>query len=174
MENLSGYVLTKPQEDNVEIDLNPIINEVIADLETGINETGAIIKADSLPVISGSETLVRQLFFNLLSNCLKYRKAYTPPVIRITSTITDCVDLSNPNKKFHKISIRDNGKGLNNDDLKKLYPIFHEGKTDPMGAGSGMSLTVCKKIMSNHGGTIDAENNGKEGCSFFVFFPCIS
>lgn len=171
VDDLVKYSLTTTAISSAEVDLNVVIGEVLDDLELIIKETSAKVSVPELPVISGSAVQMRQLFSNIFMNALKYRKADTAPEIKISVQITDCIDLNFPNKKFHKISISDNGIGMDKEHLQKIFTIFQRLHMADQYSGNGIGLAICKKIMENHLGRIDAESVDHNGSAFNLYFP---
>jgi len=155
----------------VYVDLDEIIKDVLEDLELTIKENAAVIAFESLPGVTGSKTQLRQLFSNIISNALKFKKAGTPPQIKITTEVTDCIDPDFPNKKFYKISIHDNGIGMGEVYLKKIFIIFQRLHMPEEYSGNGVGLAICKKIMENHRGKIDAESKPGKGSTFNLYLP---
>ncbi len=171
VEDLVRYSLTSSLDGFVYVDLDEVLKDVLEDLELSIKEISATITIESLPGITGSKTQLRQLFSNLISNALKFRKAGTNPEITITSEVTDCVDKESPNKIFHKISVHDNGIGMQKAYLKKIFVVFQRLHMPEEYSGNGIGLAICKKIMENHLGSISAESSPGKGSTFNLYFP---
>ncbi|MES2592985.1 MAG: ATP-binding protein [Bacteroidota bacterium] len=171
VDDLVKYSLSASKINPIKIDLNDIAKEVIEDLELVINENSAGISLKALPVIEGSPVQLRQLFSNILTNALKYRKDKVKPKIKIVSEIKNSVLPKSPNKKFHKISISDNGIGMDQEYLKKIFTIFQRLHKQDEYKGNGIGLAICKKIMENHSGTIEARSTLGEGSTFNIYFP---
>ena len=83
IKDLLDYSRIGRKKELKEVDCNIMLNEVLADLGTAINETGAEIKTEQLPVVNGYPTEIKQLFQNLIINAIKFRKKDVPPQIRI-------------------------------------------------------------------------------------------
>jgi signal transduction histidine kinase len=171
VDDLVKYSVTARKIEMNEIDLNKVLKDVTEDLDLSITEQNASLVIEDLPKINGSEVQMRQLFLNLLSNSLKFKKAGVLPVIRIKSEIRDCVDFNFPNKKFHRISLKDNGIGIENNQLSKVFMIFQRLHMPEEYPGNGVGLAICKKIMENHLGRIDVESTPGEGSTFHIYFP---
>lgn len=154
-----------------EIDLSNVLREVMEDLHLLIEENHAIIKSKPLPMISGSQVQMRQLFLNLLANAIKYKKKTTAPRITVSADITDCIELYAPNKKFHVISVQDNGIGMEKSKLTKIFTIFQRLHMPNEYSGNGIGLAICKKIMENHAGKIEVESAPGKGSTFHLYFP---
>jgi signal transduction histidine kinase len=171
VDDLVKYSITARKIDLSEVDLNKTLKEVADDLDLSITEMNAQLFVKDLPKVNGSEVQMRQLFLNLLSNALKFKKADTTPAITISHEIRDCVDFNFPNKKFHRISIHDNGIGIEKQQLNKVFMIFQRLHMPEEYPGNGVGLAICKKIMENHLGRIDVESTPGDGSTFNVYFP---
>jgi light-regulated signal transduction histidine kinase (bacteriophytochrome) len=145
------------------------VQEVKDDLEIVIQESKAVIEVSGLPVITGSRVQMRQLFSNLIANAIKYSKKDSAPQITI-SYEKDGPDASGE-MKFHKISIRDNGIGMDNEHLSKIFIIFQRLHHKNEYSGNGIGLAICKKIMENHSGRIEVTSELNKGSTFNLFFP---
>ena len=154
------------KEDISKVDLNLIIKDVADDLEIAITENNAQIYAIDLPTITGSNVQMRQLFSNLIVNAIKYKKSGSSPVISISHKKV----LEN-NQHFYKIDINDNGIGMDNAHLGKIFTIFQRLHMRNEYSGNGIGLAICKKIMENHFGRIEVQSILNEGSTFSLFFP---
>ncbi len=138
------------------IDCNAIVNEIIADMNAIINETGAQINVGKLPVVTGYVYL-KSVFRNLLSNAVKFTKKDTKPVIDITAKDTG---------KEYVFTIQDNGIGIENTYKERIFVIFQRLHTRQDYPGTGIGLSICKKIVELHGGKIWVESEPGKGSSF--------
>lgn len=164
--------------DKTEVDLKEVMSEVCLDLELRINETEAIIELGELPVIrQANPTQMRQLFLNLMSNALKFKKSDTIPKITINSDIVLGSQLDeelegiNERKKYHLITFQDNGIGFDQQYLDKIFTIFQRLHGRSKYEGTGIGLAVCKKICENHGGQLHAIGKLGVGAKFIVVLP---
>lgn len=171
VDDLVKYSMSTTKSQEQEIDLNEVLADVVDDLELIVNERGAKITFSDLPKINGSLVQMRQLFSNLISNSLKYRKEKVKPKIVISATVEAGIDPNFPNKVFHKINVEDNGIGMNQDNLKKIFTIFQRLHTPEQYSGNGIGLAICKRIMENHMGRIEVESKVNEGSTFYLYFP---
>ncbi|MFO7607404.1 MAG: ATP-binding protein [Desulfurivibrionaceae bacterium] len=144
------------------LDMNELILDVVGDLEEIINRTGARVEIDTLDDLKGDAVQIRQLFQNLISNALKYHRENTAPSISISSRIIG---------DFCEISVNDNGIGLKDEDLQRIFEPFVRLRDGDNRDGTGMGLTTCKKIVARHGGGITARANPANGASFIVSLP---
>ncbi len=171
VDDLVNYAFSTNKTEDENVDLNKVIQEVTDDLELLIKENATIINLHTLPLIRASHVQMRQLFSNLITNAIKYRKADINPVITITSEMANHVDINFPDKKFYKISIHDNGIGMDTLHLTKIFTIFQRLHKRDEYSGNGIGLAICKKIMENHTGKIDVESTLNDGSIFNLYFP---
>lgn len=143
------------------VDCNKILADVRANLKLSIEESGASITADPLPVVNGDASQLVQVFQNLLSNAIKFRGDKTP-------VITIQVE---PHEQEWQFSVRDNGIGLEPDYAEKIFVIFKRLHTAAQYPGSGIGLTICKKIIERHNGRIWVESQPGHGSVFYFTLP---
>ncbi len=162
---LYSHVSQRPLEME-SIDLNQKILGVMEDLELDIQEKMATFQIAKLPVIKGYRRQLQQLFQNLISNALKYSKAEAAPVIEINAS-----ELIENGNHYHVISVKDNGIGFEQIYAEKIFQMFTRlhGKTEYTGTGVGLS--IVKKVVENHNGFIRAVSSPGEGTTFIVHFP---
>lgn len=137
----------------VPIDLGQVVTEACNTLELQIEETHATIHVDPLPVIEADKIQMVQLFQNLIGNALKYRKADVPPIIAIT---LDATGESNPEADMLYLNCRDNGIGFEPQYADHIFEAFKRLHGRDEYSGSGIGLSVCRRIAERHGGTIRA------------------
>ena len=159
----------------VQVDLNDILSQVKADLELKIEETVATIETTGLPVIDAVPSQMKQLFDNLISNSIKFRKDGVHPHIVIRTH-----KLSKKQKEqwrldhetsYYKIDFTDNGIGFEPEYSERIFQIFQRlhGKSEY--PGSGIGLAICKKITDHHKGVIYATSEPDKGATFTVILP---
>jgi len=178
IDNLLEFTRTsRTSEPFIRTDLNTIINDAKADLELKIEETKAVINATVLPLIDAIPSQMRQLFTNLFSNAIKFRKKDVPPEIRV-----DCHLLTQTEKEdYHlkagdpafEITVADNGIGFEQEFSQKIFQIFQRLHGKAEYPGSGIGLAICKKIADNHKGLIFASSTPEEGSVFHIILPQI-
>jgi len=144
---------------NVSLDI--VIGQAIVNLKTAIDESGAMIILGDLPVVSGDEMQLLQVFQNLIGNSIKFR-GDDPPEIRISAKEenTDWV-----------IGVEDNGIGIETQFREKIFVIFQRLNPREKFGGVGMGLAICKKIVERHGGRIWVESLPGRGCAFYFTLP---
>jgi PAS domain S-box-containing protein len=140
------------------IDCNSLVQEVLSDLTMAIQESQAVINIDALPVVSGYATEMKQLFQNLVSNSLKFRKPGEPPVINISVI---------PKEEHWQFTITDNGIGVDEKYRDRIFVIFQRLHTKNEYEGTGIGLAHCKKITELHSGKIWVNSTPGEGSTFY-------
>jgi two-component system sensor kinase FixL len=174
MQNLINDLLafsrvTTKSKPFVRVSLDKILTEVLSDLEITIEQTGTVINRSALPEIEAEPTQIRQLFQNLISNAIKFRKENVPPVIKIYSRqLQRQAHLTaTPGDEQVEISVEDNGIGFDEKYLDRIFNIFQrlEGQKYE---GSGIGLAICRKIAIRHGGDITAQSQVGVGTRFII------
>lgn len=145
-----------------EVDLNTIAHEAVQDFEIAIEEKGARITIESLPIIKGDKRMLSQLFSNLIGNALKYSMPDIKPEILISSALVN---------ESYDISVADNGIGFNEKYLPQMFTLFQRLHTRETYDGTGLGLAICRKIAEIHHGKIRAESVEGRGSTFYVSFP---
>jgi two-component system, LuxR family, sensor kinase FixL len=157
------------------VDLNEVIHHVEQDLEMVIQKRHAQINYENLPIIDGVPFLLRQLFYNLISNSLKFSKVNTIPKVVIT-----CRTLSNdeiksmslrPNTHYCEIVVEDNGIGFPQEYAQDIFATFYRLHNKDQFEGTGLGLSLCKNIVTRHNGTITALSSPNQGASFIITLP---
>jgi PAS domain S-box-containing protein len=158
------------------VDLKKTIRDIENDFDLQIEKTGAVIEIGDLPVIAAIPSQMTQLFGNLLSNSLKYTRTGVPPVIAITASIAGAKTIESypqldVNATFYEIKVSDNGIGFNEEHADRIFNIFQRlhGKTEFEGTGIGLS--ICRKIVQRHGGHIFARPGSQGGAVFHILLP---
>ncbi|HEU4633449.1 MAG TPA: CHASE3 domain-containing protein [Flavisolibacter sp.] len=180
MQNLLDDLLmysqsTKPALAFENVDLNIILQEVTENLSEEIRECKAHIQAGQLPVIKGLPFQIKQLFENLITNSLKYRKETVHPCIHVESSLVDKkdvrVNLHKKSRQYYRIMFTDNGLGFEQAYAEKVFQLFQRVHTSGKHSGTGIGLTICKKIIQNHSGFIKASSEVNVGTLFEIYFP---
>lgn len=164
-----------PSSIKVMYDLNKVVKEAKHNLKEDIVTKNAKVISSKLPVIEVIPSQMLQLFTNLIDNALKYSRVGVPPVIKINSLIVpgEMVTGSGFKKieRFHCITITDNGIGFDQQYSNKIFEIFQRLHSKSEYSGTGIGLTICKKIIQNHNGYITATGIPGRGSSFSLYFP---
>jgi light-regulated signal transduction histidine kinase (bacteriophytochrome) len=144
------------------VDTGELVAELIAEIEqTQASGDARILVEGELPAVHAAEVRVRQLFQNLIGNAVKFRGA-EPPVVRISARSLG------PMVEF---SVADNGIGIGEEHRESIFRVFSRvGRADEY-EGTGIGLSVCKKICEQHGGRIQVESRSGEGANFLFTLP---
>ncbi len=142
--------------------LTKTLREVLATLGPALDEAGATITNDPLPVVTGDRTQLSQLFQNLIQNAVKFRRPGVHPRIHIG--VEDLGDM-------WQLSVRDNGIGIAEEFLERIFIIFQRLHNRADYPGTGIGLAICKKIVERHGGRIWVESVVDEGSTFYFTLP---
>jgi PAS domain S-box-containing protein len=149
--------LSKLESENKEVDVIKVIENVLLLNRKVINESNAKIDYENIPKIFTSGIALQHIFQNLISNAIKYRKKNVKPLIQIKFS---------DSKTHWKFSVSDNGIGIKKEFSDKIFVIFQRLQTDAKLSGTGIGLSICKKIVENHGGEIWVESEEGKGSVF--------
>ncbi len=168
--------LTNTEGAPTETNLNEVLNEVLSDLEGAVAEKQAEVICGPLPTIVAEAAQLRQLFANLLGNALKFTKE--TPQIRIYGRMLApeeaALRFSLPeNRAYVQISVEDNGIGIEEQYIDKIFAIFKRLHTRQQYPGTGIGLAICKKIVENHHGHIYARRRAEGGTAMEVILPIV-
>jgi len=166
--------LSSPVESET-CDLNEIVAEVNTDLEHLFDEKRGTIRIHGeLPEVIGVPSQLRQVFQNLIGNALKFAKSDTPPEIDIVADRVDALDFqakSNPDGAYHRIIVKDNGIGFDQEYTEKIFTLFQRLHHKDVYEGTGIGLSIARKIIEKHQGLITGESKDGSGASFIILFP---
>jgi PAS domain S-box-containing protein len=173
---LLDYTQTETASTNlVATDLNIVFNDVKKDLQDEILDKNVRLESHDLPTIKADPLQLHQLFLNIISNSIKYRKRELSPVITISASKVPSSSIKTgeptPKDKYWKICIADNGIGFDPAYELKIFETFQRlhGKSEY--PGTGLGLAICKKIVQNHHGLITAESKPGQGATFNIYLP---
>lgn len=156
-------------------DLNGILEEVKAELNDVIEEKKALIESSPLPTIEAVPYQIKQLLINLLGNSIKYSKQNVPPVVRITGATVAGSRLPEewvtPEKNYLKLTIADNGIGFEQKYAARIFELFQRLHGKDQYSGTGIGLSICKKVVENHNGSISAFGEPGLGAVFNIYLP---
>ena len=165
IDNLLRYAVADGGEIvSVEVDLDAILADTLADLSESIERSGAEIQIEPLPRIKGDPSLLRQLFQNLLANAIKYAAPQRRPKVRVEVE-------PGPDDASCRLYIRDNGIGFDPRHAERIFEPFTRlhGRSDRPGAGIG--LAIARRIVERHGGRISAIGAIGAGATFELMLP---
>jgi signal transduction histidine kinase len=156
-----AQVVQGDNRNRTNFELDAALDQALQNLAAAVAESGVVVHRKPLPQIWGIESQFVQVFQNLLSNSIKYRRAEEPLVIEIRSADTDLE---------HRVSISDNGVGFECAYAEQIFSAFkrlHGGDIQ----GTGIGLTICRRVVEAHGGRIWAESEPGRGATFRFCLP---
>jgi len=167
---LSYSRITRLESAFAPVVLNEVVDKVLDQLEIRIRDTGAQVSAGQLPIISGIASQMEQVFANLINNALKFTNPDIPPLVRIEATEAGQEQIQaqglNPSDTFVSITVQDNGIGFEPEYAEKIFGIFQRLHGRQEYEGSGIGLSICRRIVENHGGRIYASSQKGQGAVF--------
>ena len=138
-----------------------VFEQALANLKLTIDESGAGVTHDPLPRVMADETQLIQLFQNLLANAIKFRDEKQPRIhVSAKEDSNECL-----------FSVSDNGIGINPEYFDRIFVIFQRLHGREEYPGTGIGLSVCKRIVERHGGRIWVESQPGEGSTFHFAIP---
>jgi PAS domain S-box-containing protein len=145
-----------------EISSEKALNDALANLQATIQESGAVVTHDSLPAITTDDAQLILVFQNLVGNAIKYRSAEIPRV-HVSATKNGGGEWT--------FSVRDNGLGIDPQYFERIFVLFQRLHGREEFKGTGIGLTVCKKIVERLGGRIWVESQPQKGSTFYFALP---
>lgn len=145
-----------------EVNLNDILESVISNLSLSIDEAQAKVCVGDLPLVMGNSARIQSLFQNLLGNALKYRRAGVGVCVDVKAAYT---------QSGCEIVVRDNGIGMKPEYCEKIFEPFQRLHHKDEYSGTGMGLSICRKIVAEMGGRLWAQSELGEGSRFIVSLP---
>ncbi len=167
--------LSYSKKDYTEIDLNKVFEAVTNDFELMIQEKNATIRSGNLPTVSGIPLQLTQLFYNLMSNALKF--CDKSPLIDISSKKllpdeVNSIPQLNHSLNYYQILFSDNGIGFDQKYATQIFTIFKRLNWNHSSyEGTGIGLALCNKIVENHNGFICAKGEENKGATFEIYLP---
>lgn len=164
------------QDDSfVKADMKMLIQEVLDDMQDTVNQKKAEIELGEIPALQVNPVLMRPLFFNLISNALKYSKENVAPVIKIypdngNITVNDNT-YGKASMDYCRIFIKDNGIGFDQRYSEQIFEMFKRLHSHDEYEGTGIGLALCKQIVEKHNGFINVISKVNEGSTFIVSLP---
>ena len=155
-------------------DLASLVKQSLEDVD-GAGDHGVEMVISPLPTVYGQPALYRQLFKNLFENAIKFRRQDVPLKIQVISTRlpdTDAATFDLPARGgYYQIEVTDNGMGFHPSSASKIFEPFVRLNPKSKFQGNGLGLTICRKIITAHGGSIYAEPNEGHGSRFVLILP---
>ena len=162
--------------DFVKVNLNELLAESVTELEVEIEKNHVVFQIDSLPVVEAIPELMLQVFYNLISNAIKFKQKNQAPVIHISSRQMKAGESRFGDKyvkgtRYYGIKISDNGIGFDEQYAEDIFMVFKRLHSFHEFDGTGIGLSICKKIIDKHNGFITASAKPKEGATFLIELP---
>jgi len=155
--------ITSGSKKYVNVDLEEVLEECYNNLKVAIQESNAVIDSDPLPVVVANRTQMIQLFQNLISNAIKFRSEKTP-IIHISAY---------NNEDKHIFAVIDNGIGIDLKYQEQIFKVFQRLHSRSEYDGTGIGLSLTKKIVQHHNGNIWVKSELGKGSTFFFTLPII-
>jgi PAS domain S-box-containing protein len=156
-------------------DLNMVVEEVKKDLAELLEDNNAVIEMSALPTLNIIPNQFNQLFINIITNAVKYKRKSIAPLIKISADIAAGAGITNSQadlkKNYWVITIADNGMGFEQEYAEKIFELFQRLHTKSEFEGTGVGLAICKKIIQNHQGFITAFGRPGAGAVFSIYLP---
>tara|TARA_B100000508_G_scaffold24343_1_gene17494 strand:+ start:25518 stop:27797 length:2280 start_codon:yes stop_codon:yes gene_type:complete len=173
--DLLDYARLSKEEAVSKCDLNEIIKELIEHHKT--DDLNISISSDQLPTIEMVRFQIKQLFANLISNSIKFRKSGEDVSIEIVTQKVDQREMEayhlNPQLEYFKIIYKDHGIGFDKEYNERIFEVFQRLHGEKKYEGTGIGLAICKKIVESHQGEIFADGVINEGVTFTIILPRI-
>jgi light-regulated signal transduction histidine kinase (bacteriophytochrome) len=148
-----------------EVKLNDVVEIVKSQLQAAINENEVVLNCNNLGIVKGHQTLMIQLFQNIISNAIKFKTSKESPIINIASEKMG---------DFYQISIEDNGIGIAENHIDHIFGVFNKLHAPTEYSGSGIGLATCKKIVDIYEGKIWATSELGKGTMFYFTLPAFT
>jgi len=143
------------------VSVEVVLEEALRNLRASIEESGALVTHDPLPVLRAEPVHLQQIFQNLVSNAIKYRGSESP-----------CVHISAaPEAGGWMFSVRDNGIGIDTRYKEQVFGLFKRLHSNSQYSGTGLGLAICKKLVERYQGRIWVESEPGAGSTFFFTLP---
>jgi len=148
------------------VDLSEILEGVLSDLEIRIEQTGATVEVDPLPIVMADSLQMRQLLQNLVGNALKFRQEGVAPIVQVRSQI-----YPHNGQDWCEIQVIDNGIGFEQKYADRIFLLFQRLHGRSSYEGTGIGLAICRKIVELHGGLLTVQSQPDQGATFRFNLP---
>jgi signal transduction histidine kinase len=144
------------------VDTGAALDQALLDLRSAIEESRAEVTRGPLPAVTGNAERLAQVFLNLVGNAIKFRRPGEAPSIHVSAA---------PQGEEWLFAVRDNGIGIDPQYLDRIFVIFQRLHTRAEYPGTGIGLSICKKVIERHGGRIWVESESGAGATFHFTLP---
>lgn len=148
------------------VDLDAVLGDILSDLRAPIDRSGAVIDRGPLPMVQGHAMQLRALLQNLVANALKFARPGVPPEVRIRAE-------RGAGRGALNLSVSDNGIGIAPADQARVFELFNRLNLRDAYEGTGIGLTLCRRVAENHNGSISVQSDGVSGTRFDVQLPAL-
>jgi signal transduction histidine kinase len=145
-----------------DVDVEALVREILSPMQMAETHRRIELRIGSLPRVRGDRSLLRQVFVNLLANAFKFTRRISNPMVEVSGKLAD-------GKIIYRI--RDNGVGFDMAESQRLFTIFQRLHSDVEFEGTGVGLSIVKRILEHHGGSISAESEIGQGTTFTLELP---
>ncbi|MBA4056072.1 MAG: hypothetical protein C0490_15260 [Marivirga sp.] len=159
------------------LNMKELLEEVIDDLDALVKRKEAVVTIHSIPNVTGERMQIKRLFQNLISNAIKFSKLDEKPRLDVSGKLVRSLEIveefgvSLPDIDYVRFSLKDNGIGFDEKYLEKIFNIFQRLHGRNEYEGTGIGLSICRKIVLNHKGFITARSKENTGSDFIVILP---
>jgi PAS domain S-box-containing protein len=175
IEDLLSYSKITTIDESLEtVDLNVIVDELSSFYKEEFEQKGITFERDKLPIIKAIPFQLKQLLSNLIDNSIKYKHPEREGYIRLAAEKINSKALKSTTglfQQYYKITVSDNGIGFDPSYAAKIFELFQRLPTTSTVKGSGIGLAICKRIVQNHNGWIEATGKMGEGAIFSFYLP---
>jgi len=144
------------------VDTGAALDQALLNLRSAIDESHAAVTRGPLPTVTGNSGRLAQVFQNLIGNAIKFRRPDQAPSIHVSAL---------PRAKDWLLAVRDNGIGIDPQYVDRIFVIFQRLHTRAEYPGTGIGLSICKKVIERHGGRIWVESQPGAGTTFLFTLP---
>jgi signal transduction histidine kinase len=167
VDDLLTYSQLRTLPDDMElVDLEALLRQILEDLALEVQDKNAMVRLVDLPTVQGYRRQLQQLFQNLLSNALKYTNPGQPVEIDIS-----CNKILENGIDYYQVQVKDNGIGFEQEHAERIFQLFTRLHGKHEYAGTGIGLSIVKKVVENHQGKIWAESELGKGSVFTLLLP---
>ncbi len=154
-------------ESRERVELGSVLENVERNLQVAIEDAGAEVTWDDLPVVKADPNLLGQALQNLVENALKYRREDVPPRVHIRAHRPENAE------GMWRVEVEDNGQGLDPDDRERVFDLFQQVDPGEGSEGIGLGLALVKRIVDHHGGEVGTTSTKGEGSTFWFTLPAV-
>ncbi|MGC1240723.1 MAG: ATP-binding protein [Chryseosolibacter sp.] len=178
LKDLLSFTKINQHEEEAMVDLNETIGHIKEDLELIIQQSRAAILVERMPVIKARPMQIKQLFYNLINNALKFRMPDVTPIIsihyrKLPADVQAQYEHLLPNHPYWEFVVGDNGIGFEQKYADQIFHVFQRLHTRSSYEGTGIGLAISRKIVTNHRGEIFAVSAVGQGSEFHIILPAI-